>query len=95
MNITDILRTLIDKLEQIENDHDDADVLSNNDVEDNNNEKMMPPLQQKQELLKKAVGVDSEYDDNSDDSCEPDIERLRKNAGISIQYLSDDEPLEQ
>lgn len=90
MNITDILRSLMDKLDQIENS--DADVLSNNDVEDDNNEKMMPPLQQKQELLKKAVGVDSEYDE---EDCEVDIERLRKNAGINIQYLSDDEPLEQ
>lgn len=98
MNASDILRTLLDKLDQIENS--DSDVLSNNEVEDNNNEKMMPPLQQKQELLKKAVGVESEYDQECeyDDTYDIDIDELRKNAGIqdiSIHYLSDDEPLEQ
>ena len=68
----------------------------NNKIGDDNNEKMMPPLQQKQELLKKSVGVESEYDE-VDDSC--DIETLKKNAGIqshsAIISLSDDEPMEQ
>lgn len=93
MNVSDIIRSLLDKLNQIEND--DADILSNNKVQDDNNEKMMPPLQQKHELLKKSVGVESEYDEVDDF----DIEKLKKNAGIAntsaIISLSDDEPLEQ
>lgn len=64
---------------------------------------MIPPLQLKTELLKKAVGVDSVYDENGPraeevvDSESREIEKLKHNAGIpvaSVMSLSDDEPLD-
>jgi hypothetical protein len=57
----------------------------------------LPPLQQKQELLKKAVGVDNVYDDGTaveqeedsvaeEDDCEQDrediVNRIKKLSGI-------------
>jgi hypothetical protein len=65
----------------------------------------MPPLQQKQELLKKAVGVENVYDDGSpveqdnepnDDSVNGHdiVDRIKKLSGIptvAIQELSNDE----
>lgn len=93
MNISEILRALLDKLDQIENS--DADVLSPVNAEPDHQEKMMPPLQQKQELLKKAVGVKSEYDEQ-DCGCEPDfnneLEIMKRNAGII--FASENDPLE-
>ena len=64
---------------------------------------MIPPLQLKTELLKKAVGVDSVYDegepraDECHDSEEDELSAIRRIAGvpvISISELSDDEPLD-
>ncbi len=52
------------------------------------------PLQQKLELLKKAAGVESVYDDQGSDD-EMDI--MKRNAGIApvvLQVASDDEPLD-
>ena len=66
----------------------------------------LPPLQQKQELLKKAVGVENVYDDgqpadSSDENAEaPDpeeediLDRIKRMAGVpvaAIQELSNDE----
>ena len=66
----------------------------------------LPPLQQKQELLKKAVGVENVYDDGqpadpSDENAEaPDpeeediLDRIKRMAGVpvaAIQELSNDE----
>lgn len=65
----------------------------------------LPPLQQKQELLKKAVGVDNIYDDGTatdqleqeqqDDSVRDDIvNRIKKLSGIptaAVQELSNDD----
>jgi hypothetical protein len=50
--------------------------------------KFFPPLQQKMELLKKAVGVPSEFDNDcgcdDDATQEPDeIAIMRKNAGMN------------
>ena len=65
----------------------------------------LPPLQQKQELLKKAVGVDNVYDDGqpadpSDENAEaptPEeedlLDRIKRIAGVpvaAIQELSND-----
>ena len=65
----------------------------------------LPPLQQKQELLKKAVGVDNVYDDGqpadpSDENAEaptPEEEdilaRIKRMAGVpvaAVQELSND-----
>jgi hypothetical protein len=64
----------------------------------------LPPLQQKQELLKKAVGVENVYDDGSpaeqheEQNEEPDeqdiVDRIRQLSGVpvaAIQELSNDE----
>lgn len=61
----------------------------------------VPPLQLKIELLKKATGVDSIYDE-SDEECEEthhydELEHIKRNAGLSptiLDALVDDEPLE-
>jgi len=69
-------------------------------------ELFLPPLQQKQELLKKAVGVENVYDDGrpgdaTDENAEaPDpeqedlLDRIKRMAGVpvaAIQELSNDE----
>ena len=69
-------------------------------------ELFLPPLQQKQELLKKAVGVENVYDDGrpgdaSDENAEaPDpeqedlLDRIKRMAGVpaaAIQELSNDD----
>ena len=69
-------------------------------------ELFLPPLQQKQELLKKAVGVENVYDDGrpsdaSDENAEaPDpaqedvLEKIKRMAGVpvaAVQELSNDE----
>ena len=95
MNISEILRALLDKLDSIES--------SNAEPENEpSQEKMMPPLQQKTELLKKEVGVESEYDDdesgcgcdmckhNSEDKFDQELANIKKNAGIMIKYGDDD-----
>jgi hypothetical protein len=75
----------------------DRDNDGDHDMDDHNAEepkvtgKFMPPNQQKLELLKKGVGVESEYD--SDD----ELTAIKKNAGISpavVHIASDDEPME-
>jgi hypothetical protein len=69
-------------------------------------ELFLPPLQQKQELLKKAVGVENVYDDGrpgdaTDENAEaPDpaqldiLDQIKRMAGVpvaAIQELSNDE----
>jgi hypothetical protein len=65
---------------------------------------MVPPLQAKLELLKKATGVESHYDEQGCDcgsdpcECEPDeLEVIKRHAGVpvaAVQEMSDDEPLD-
>jgi hypothetical protein len=63
---------------------------------------MIPPLQLKIELLKKATGVESVYDDEEYEE-EPkshsydELELIKKNAGLNpvvLDALGDDEPLD-
>jgi len=59
----------------------------------------IPPLQQKLELLKKSVGVDNYYDEDTDGCACDELDLIKKNAGISpnttaIMTLSDDEPMD-
>ena len=42
---------------------------------------MVPPLQMKLELLKKASGVDSHYDDEG--SAPDELAQVKKNAGLT------------
>jgi hypothetical protein len=91
MNISEILRALLDKLDSIES--------SNTEPENEpSQEKMLPPLQLKSELLKKEVGVASEFDDAEEDcgcdddstDIDQDLANIKKNAGIMIKYGDDD-----
>ena len=94
MKMAEILRQLADKLDQLEFGKD-ADILDQNKAEPSNDDKFIPPLQQKLELLKKGVGVESEFDDDGESDSE--INAIKKNAGISpavVHVASDDEPLE-
>jgi hypothetical protein len=56
--------------------------------------KFTPPLQQKIELLKKAVGVPSEFDSAGEEDCgcgegpEDEISIMRKNAGMNPVVVS-------
>lgn len=97
MTVAELLRQLADKLDSIE-----KNALSGDDVEDPEQEEQLPmmtPNQQKLELLKKSVGVDSEFDDEEYDSdCDSELHSMKKNAGINtlaaMHIASDDEPLE-
>ena len=92
MKMAELLRQLADRLDQIESGSD-ADVLDQNKAEPSDDSKFMPPMQQKLELLKKGVGVESEFDDQGGD----ELDAIKKNAGISpavVHVASDNEPLE-
>ena len=63
----------------------------------------IPPLQLKIELLKKATGVESVYDDEGDEDETQhhydDLAAIKRNAGIDVgpavlDALGDDEPLD-
>lgn len=97
----------------------DVDIVTNPDSEkpspngttESGNDKepeelFLPPLQQKQELLKKAVGVENVYDDGrpgeqgdaNADAPTPEeedlLDRIKRMAGVpvaAIQELSNDE----
>ncbi len=96
MTVAELLRQLADKLDTI--DSPDAAVLSPNNAEPSDEPTMMTPNQQKLELLKKGVGVDSQYDDES--ACGSDdneLNDIRKMAGVNpavVHIASDDDPLE-
>jgi hypothetical protein len=90
MNYSSIIRDLINKLEAIaaQGDTHQADVLGSHDNERGTEDQpiMMPPQTQKLELLKKAVGVESQYDDEEDCGCdtgEDEIANLKRRAGIN------------
>jgi hypothetical protein len=92
MKMAELLRQLADRLDQIDSSSD-ADVLDKNKAEPSNDDKFMAPNQQKLELLKKGVGVDSEFDDEGD----AELDAVKRNAGINpavVHIASDDEPLE-
>jgi hypothetical protein len=91
MKMAELLRQLADRLDSIENDA--PAMLDPRSAEPEDDGKFMPPNQQKLELLKKGVGVESEYDDEGD----AELDAVKRNAGISpavVHIASDDEPLE-
>ena len=95
MKMADLLRQLADQLDGIEGP-DAANIKSPKQTTDDGSEEqpvMMTPNQQKLELLKKGVGVESEFDDEGSN----ELDAIKKNAGISpavVRIASDDEPLE-
>ena len=91
MKMAELLRQLADRLDSIENDA--PAMLDPRSAEPEDNGKFMPPNQQKLELLKKSVGVESEYDDEGD----AELDAVKRNAGVSpavVHIASDDDPLE-
>ena len=105
MKITDLLRSLADKLDSIEqgqgNDETNQPALEPVEVDRTSSDEVdsghfMPPLQQKLELLKKAVDVPSAFD--QDGNGVPDeLDAIKKNAGVNpavVHIASDDEPLD-
>jgi hypothetical protein len=94
MKMADLLRQLADKLDGIDGPNPAARQPEQS-TDDGSEEQpvMMTPNQQKLELLKKGVGVESEFDDEGSN----ELDAIKKNAGISpavVHIASDDEPLE-
>ena len=102
MKITDLLRSLADKLDTIENGSgqdqpaEPKDFAQPEQDDDNAQAVMIPPLQQKLELLKKAVDVPNIFD--QDDNGVPDeLDAIKKNAGVNqavIHIASDNDPMD-
>ena len=96
MKMADLLRQLADKLDGIEGPNSAATTTEPEQSTDDGSEQQpvfMAPNQQKLELLKKGVGVESEFDDEGSN----ELDAIKKNAGINpavIHAASDDEPLE-
>jgi hypothetical protein len=91
MKMAELLRQLADRLDSIEKDT--PAMLDPRSAEPEDDGKFMPPNQQKLELLKKGVGVESEFDDEGD----AELDAVKRNAGVSpavIHVASDDNPLE-
>jgi hypothetical protein len=110
MKAAEILRKLADMIDQ---QGDDAQVdrpensvahaeLAPVEVDNTDNTEttvMVAPLQAKIELLKKATGVDSHYDEETpcDSAEDAELALMKQRAGIPqvvVQELSDDEPLD-
>mgnify|MGYP003624735394 CR=1 FL=1 len=94
MKMADLLRQLADKLDGIDGPNASVTTEPNQTTGDSEQQPvMMTPNQQKLELLKKGVGVESEFDDEGN----TELDAIKKNAGINpavIHLASDDEPLE-
>ena len=104
MKMADVLRNLADKLDGIEGGDTSGDNMGKeasdfqHDVHDGAESgdqevelgTMMPPLQQKLELLKKATGVDNEFDDEGHD----ELDDIKKLTGIKAVIHADDTNLD-
>ena len=93
--MADLLRQLADKLDGIEGPNSAAPQQTQQTTDGGGEQQpvFMAPNQQKLELLKKGVGVESEFDDEGSN----ELDAIKKNAGINpavIHAASDDEPLE-
>jgi hypothetical protein len=86
MRVAEIIRSLIDLLDQVEQGQTGSSPgnrlspVAVEKPEDCEGEKMIPPLQAKLELLKKASGVDNIYDDDEEGSDE--LDAIKKLTGI-------------
>lgn len=90
MKAAEILRKLADLIDQNDQPTQTSTVVELQPVEVDNVDNtetstMVPPLQQKLELLKKAVGVDSQFDDECpcDDAEDAELALMKQRAGIS------------
>jgi hypothetical protein len=104
MKIRDLLHTLVDVIADTGSEAHAASAImqaasqeepqltvSADDSEAEPNSSFLPPLQAKIELLKKSVGIPSEYDNGDGD----DLSQIRKLAGVAAhQEAGEDEPLD-
>jgi hypothetical protein len=95
MRLADILRTLADKMDNIEsgsgNDEMAAATQGMDGTEPSSDPLMIPPLQQKLEILKKSAGIDSFYDGGNDEL--DDIKKLTGIKAVMQNETDDDEPI--
>ena len=116
MRASEILRKLADVIDSVETGGDEQSTqtqpqasLNQIDVDHTDNTEQngtfVPPLQAKIELLKKAVNVDSTYDQHGPDEDptghgadnEDELQQMKKRAGLNpvvADASADDEPLE-
>ena len=103
MKISHILQKFTDIVAEVEQEVNPTSVNQDTEIEKPDptdppdpKKPMLPPLQQKQELLKRAVGVDNVYDDEYADQThqDSDLNHIRKNAGLQAMIHNDDEPLD-
>jgi hypothetical protein len=117
MKLSDIMRDLADLIDAKQHGHTEtthsqsvdyetentSDSSSDSNLAQQPDDLFIPPLQLKVELLKKAVGVESVYDedieeDNGQHSYD-ELSMIKRNAGIDnnpvvLDALGDDEPLD-
>ena len=95
MRLADILRTLADKMDNIEsgsgNDEMAAATQDMDGTVPGTDPLMIPPLQQKLEILKKSAGIDSFYDGETDEL--DDIKKLTGIKAVMQNETDDDEPI--
>jgi len=95
MRLADILRTLADKMDNIEsgsgNDQMAAATQGMDGTAPSSDPLMIPPLQQKLEILKKSAGIDNFYDGESDEL--DDIKKLTGIKAVMQNETDDDEPI--
>jgi hypothetical protein len=86
MKMADILRDLADLLDQNQGTDPEQQSAQDNVEPDNTeldpNPVMVPPLQAKLELLKKATGVASQFDQEADAGQTDELDRVKNLAGI-------------
>ena len=107
MKAAEILRKLADVIDQHSSEdnrptnsvpHAELEPVDADNTDHTETTTFIAPLQAKLELLKKSVGVDNAYDEEScggEDSDE--LEVLKQRAGvptIAVQEMADDEPFE-
>jgi hypothetical protein len=106
MKAAEILRKLADMIDQHSDQGEDANPNSEqhkelapveaNISDESDSSVMVPPLQAKIEILKKATGIASYYDNDTEEMPD-ELSRIKQNAGIQpviIHIASDDEPLD-
>ena len=99
MKISDVLQKFTDLVAELEGSATPSEPVEKTDPADppDPDKPMLPPLQQKQELLKRAVGVDNVYDDSYADQthADSDLNAIKKNAGLMASVMhSDDGPMD-
>ena len=95
MRLADILRTLADKMDNIESGSGNDQMAAATQGMDGTvpipDPLMIPPLQQKLEILKKSAGIDSFYDGETDEL--DDIKKLTGIKAVMQHENDDDEPI--